>query len=132
MAVERPPADLWDTGVSLVDAVLGALAQALELAGLEARLAARSLARALLLALLGLLLIVCACLLAQAALIAGLLAAGLPVWGALALTAAINAVAFALVGRRRRELLKAASFRATRRQLATLRRPTYGDAATAP
>lgn len=137
MTAERPPADTADTdllgaGLAWADAVLAALAGALELAGLEARLAARSLARALLLAFLGLLLLLTAGVFAHAALVAGLLAAGLPAWAALAVTAAVDAAGFGLTVYRRREVMKGARFRATRRQLAHLARPAYGDAGTTP
>lgn len=134
MTADRPSADadLLGAGVAWVDAVLAALAEALELAGLEARLAARSLARALLLAFVGLLLLLAAGVFAHAALIAGLLAAGLPTWAGLAITAAIDAAGFGLAVHRRREVLKGAQFRATRRQLAHLGRPAYGDAGTTP
>lgn len=137
MTAERPPADTADTdllgaGLAWADAVLAALAGALELAGLEARLAARSLARALLLAFLGLLLLLTAGVFAHAALVAGLLAAGLPAWAALAVTAAVDAAGFGLTVYRRREVMKGARFRATRRQLSHLARPAYGDAGTTP
>ncbi len=134
MTAERPPADadLLGAGLAWADAALAALAEALKLAGLEARLAARSLARALLLAFLGLLLLLTAGVFAHAALVAGLLAAGLPAWAALAVTAAVDAAGFALTVHHRREVMKGARFRATRRELSHLARPAYGDAGTTP
>lgn len=132
MATDRATTDLWEAGFVLADALVKAFGELLELAGLEAQIALRSLARAFVLLLVGLLLLVGTLLLLEAALIAGLLAAGLPTWGALAATAAINALAMFAVGRYRHMVLQDIRFRATRRQVAHLMTPTYGNAGSPP
>jgi hypothetical protein len=132
MAAQRATNDLWETGFVLADALVKAFGELLELAGLEAQIALRSLARACVLLLVGLLLLMGTVLLTEAALIAGLLATGLPTWGALAASAVINALAVLAVGRYRHAVLLGVRFRATRRQVAHLMTPTYGNAGSPP
>jgi hypothetical protein len=132
MATDRATNDLWDTGFVLADALIKAFGELLTLAGLEARIALRSLVRAVVLSVVGLLLLVGSVLLTEAALIAGLLAAGLPTWGALATSAALNALALFAVGRYRQAVLQGIRFRATRRQITQLMTPTYGNAGGPP
>jgi hypothetical protein len=132
MAEDPAGSDLRDTCSGLADALLNAFAELLELVGLETRIAVRSLLGALVLLAVGAFLLGVAGLLLEGALIAGLLSTGLPIWGALAAAAVINAAGCLVVGKWRRALLKGIQFRGTRRQLARLRTPAYGDAAAPP
>lgn len=132
MAEDPASSELRETGIGLADALLKAFSELLELVGLEARIAVRSVLGACVLLAVGAFFLLAAGLLLEGALIAGFLSAGLPTWGALTAAGAINAAGCLVAGKWRRRLLKGIHFRGTRRQLARLRRPAYGDAAAPP
>lgn len=92
----------------------------LRLAGLEAQIAARSLLRGIAMLAMASLLVLCAAALLEAALVAALLTAGLPVWAALGVAALANVVVAMLLSRQGRQLFVALRFHATRRQLRQL------------
>jgi hypothetical protein len=133
MGTGRAFEDLFETCLALGEALFKAFGELLELAGLEARIALRSLVKACVLLLVALFLLSAAFLLGEAALITGLRAAGLPLWGALVTALGVNCVGLWAIGRWRRALLSNLRFSATRRQIAHLAtRPVYGDPGPAP